>query len=50
MLLKRYVVWVKITLPADEFVRQMIECVKVCAEGKLEIIFGGGTVIEEHIK
>lgn len=34
----------------DTIVRQMIECVKVCAEGKLEIIFGGGTVIEEHIK
>ena len=27
----------------------MIECVRIYADGKTEIIFGGGIVIEEHI-
>ena len=33
----------------DTTVRQMIECVRIYADGKTEIIFGGGIVIEEHI-
>lgn len=31
----------------DAIVRQMIECIKVFSDGKLEIIFGGGYVVEE---
>ena len=33
----------------DSIVRQMIECIKVCEDGKLIIIFGGEYEIEEHI-
>ena len=33
----------------DTIVRQMIECVKVCKDGKIQVIFGGGTAIEEQI-
>jgi len=33
----------------DSIVRQMIECIKVYKDGKLEIIFGGGYEIEEHL-
>lgn len=31
----------------DAIVRQMVECIKVYPGGKLEIIFGGGYLIEE---
>ena len=34
----------------DSIVRQMIECIKVYPDGKLEIIFGGGYIIEEKLK
>ena len=30
----------------DSVVRQMIECIKVCHDGKLEVIFGGGYTVE----
>lgn len=33
----------------DSIVRQMVECIKVYPGGKLEIIFGGGYLIEEAI-
>ena len=33
----------------DSIVRQMIECIKVYPDGKLEIIFGGGYIVEESI-
>lgn len=33
----------------DSIVRQMIECIKVYKDGRLEIIFGGGYEIEEHL-
>lgn len=33
----------------DTIVRQMIECIKVYPDGKLEIFFGGGYLIEEAI-
>lgn len=33
----------------DTVVRQMIECIKVHHDGKIEVIFGGGTTIEEQI-
>ncbi len=33
----------------DSIVRQMIECIKVYPDGKLEIIFGGGVLIEEIV-
>ncbi|NCC07110.1 MAG: recombinase family protein [Clostridia bacterium] len=33
----------------DSIVRQMIECIKVLPEGKLEIIFGGGYAVEESL-
>lgn len=34
----------------DSIVRQMIECIRVFHDGRLEIIFGGGYEIEEHIE
>lgn len=34
----------------DAIVRQMIECIKVHNDGKLEIIFGGGYIVEENIE
>ena len=33
----------------DNAVRQMIECIKVYPDGKLDIIFNGGYTIVEHI-
>ena len=33
----------------DTMVRQMIECVKIHRDGKTEIIFGGGIVIDEYV-
>lgn len=33
----------------DTIVRQMIECIRVYHDGRLEIIFGGGYEIEEHL-
>lgn len=33
----------------DSIVRQMIECIRVYHDGRLEIIFGGGYEIEEHL-
>lgn len=33
----------------DTMVRQMIECVKIHKDGKTEIIFGGGIVIDEYV-
>jgi len=33
----------------DSIVRQMIECIKVYPDGKLEIIFGGGYIVEESL-
>ena len=34
----------------DSIVHQMIECVKVYQDSRLDIIFGGGYLIEEHIE
>lgn len=33
----------------DSIVRQMIECIKVYPGGRLEIIFGGGYLVEESV-
>lgn len=33
----------------DSIVRQMVECIKVYPSGKLEIIFGGGYLVEESV-
>lgn len=33
----------------DAIVRQMIECIKIYPTGKLEIIFGGGYIIDEEL-
>ena len=33
----------------DSIVRQMVECIRVYHDGKLEIVFGGGYEIEEHL-
>ena len=33
----------------DFIVRQMIECIKVYPKGRLQIIFGGGYEIDEHV-
>ena len=33
----------------DSIVRQMIECIKVYPDGKLEVIFGGGYLVEETL-
>ena len=33
----------------DSIVRQMVECIKVYPGGKLEIIFGGGYLVEESV-
>ena len=33
----------------DTMVRQMIECVRIHKDGKTEIIFGGGIVIDEYV-
>ena len=33
----------------DSIVRQMIECIRVFHDGRLEIVFGGGYEIEEHL-
>lgn len=34
----------------DSIVRQMIECIKVYSDGRLQVIFGGGYEIEEKIR
>lgn len=34
----------------DFLVRQLIECIKIYHDGRLEIIFGGGYLIKEHLK
>ena len=34
----------------DTVVRQMIECIKVYNDKKIEVIFGGGTSIIEELK
>ena len=34
----------------EQAVRQMIECIRAYPDGKLEIIFGGGYTIMEHIQ
>lgn len=34
----------------ESVVRQMVECIKVYPDGKLEVIFGGGILIEESLK
>ncbi len=34
----------------DSIVRQMIECIKVYHDGRIEIIFGGGYTAEEYIE
>ena len=33
----------------DTIVRQMVECIKIFHDGRIEVYFGGGTMIEEHI-
>ena len=33
----------------DSIVRQMVECIKVYPGGRLEIIFGGGYLVEETV-
>ena len=33
----------------DSIDRQMVECIKVYPGGKLEIIFGGGYLVEESV-
>lgn len=33
----------------DSIVRQMVECIKVYHDGRIEIIFGGGHMIEEQL-
>ncbi len=33
----------------DNAVRQMVECIKVYPDGRLDIIFNGGHIIKEHI-
>ena len=33
----------------DSIVRQMIECIRVYHDGRLEIVFGGGYEMEEHL-
>lgn len=33
----------------DSVVRQMIECIKVFDDGRLEVYFGGGVMIEENV-
>ena len=35
---------------APIIVHQMIKCVKVYPDGRLDIIFGGGYLIEEHLE
>ena len=34
----------------DSIVRQMIECIKVYHDGRIEIIFGGGYTVDENIE
>lgn len=34
----------------DSVVRQMVECIKVYHDGRIEVIFGGGVTIEEEIE
>ena len=39
----------KVPTDDDSIVRQMVECIKVYPGGKLEIIFGGGYLVEESV-
>ena len=41
---------VRVAAYDDTIVHQMIECVKVYPDGRLDIIFGGGYLIEEGLK
>ena len=34
----------------DSIVRQMVECIKVYHDGRLQIILGGGYELEEHLE
>ena len=34
----------------DTMVRQMIECVRIYSDGKTEVIFGGGYIVDEQIQ
>ena len=34
---------------SDSIVRNMIECIKAFADGRLEVYFGGGNMVEEHV-
>ena len=34
----------------DSIVRQMIECIKAFPEGRLQVFFGGGIMIEEKLR
>ncbi len=33
----------------DKIVRQLIECIKVYSDGRLEVFFGGGIKVDEHL-
>ena len=33
----------------DSIVRQMVECIKVYKDGRIQIILGGGYEIEEYL-
>ena len=34
----------------DSIVRQLVECIKVYHDGRLQIILGGGYELEEHLE
>lgn len=34
----------------DTMVRQMIECVRIYSDGKTEVIFGGGYIVDEQVQ
>ena len=34
----------------DSIVRQLIECIKVYKDGTIEVIFGGGISVKEHLE
>ncbi len=33
----------------DSIVRQMVECIRIFHDGRLEVVFGGGIELEEHL-
>ena len=33
----------------DTVVRQIVECIKIFADGRQEVYFGGGNMVEEHL-